>query len=67
MVKSVDAINIKGHYYISLHEIETNEVVLELSIAMHEENTALKEEIAVLKKRLSILEGTSNTNLNILK
>lgn len=54
--KQVELVKINDKYYIELDEFENSDHIVELSIALAQENQALKERIQSLEERLSLAE-----------
>lgn len=47
--KQVEIVKINGKYYIELDEFENSDCIVELSIALAQENESLKERIHLLE------------------
>lgn len=52
--KQVEIIKIDGKYYIELDEFENSDCIVELSIALAQENESLKERIRLLEGCLDL-------------
>lgn len=54
--QQVELVKINDKYYIELDEFENSDHIIELSIALAQENQALKERIQSLEERLRLTE-----------
>lgn len=52
VTKQVEIVKLNDKYYIELDEFENSDCIVELSIALAQENEALKERIQILEERL---------------
>ena len=57
--KQVEIVKINDKYYIELNEFENSDCIVELSIALAQENESLKERIYLLEEWLNLKKDES--------
>lgn len=57
ITKQIEVVKLNNKYYIELDEFESSDSILELSIALSQQNESLREHIAILQEKLSIYDS----------